>query len=719
LHERLVGLSARALALAGQPANALDRLQELRTRLVEQLGIDPTAETVALEADLRGARPPAARMPLPMASRSFVGREQEQSVLLAETRAPGLITLLGGPGAGKTRLAREIAGRTTESGRPVAWLDLAPLRPGDDLVGALAAAVGATTADRSIGHSAELLTGALLVLDNAEHLVEEITAVVEALRFKAIDLSIVITSQRALRLSDERIERIGPLTAAAAEQLFCDRSGTGPSAAVARICAAVDRLPLGIELAAGLTRTLSVDQLADRIDQRLRLLVRGLRDAGTRHISLRSALDWSHELLEPRVRIALRRLSVFAGGCTPQAASAVLAGDGIDADQVAGLLTELVDRSLVTLDDGRFGLLETVREYALDQLRSSGEENAVRRKHADWCAQLATTGRPDGPLHRGPLFGRPELAHLMRLEEPNLLAAIDWCLQDGNDPGRVGDIVSPLSWHWAFRGLMQQAHTWLQASLDALPTGTPRRAQVLHGLAVLSRSIGRYDDAFAAGLECLEIRESLGDDRGIASICQMLTLISVAQGKAYAALNFGHRAELLARELGMPVALGASLNCSGLALRELGYPVEAKRMFEEAYELWTSAGNDEGVVIASGNLGIMAILAGDFAEARRLTLFGLRKARGIGYLLGLLETLVQLARIEVAEGNYARAVRVLAVIDRERAEKQTPIVVPDELAAFAAAWEDCRAALGVEADRLAELARHQSADALVAEILSS
>ncbi|WP_405059835.1 hypothetical protein OG474_44890 [Kribbella sp. NBC_01505] len=720
LHERLVGLSAQALFRAGRQADALDRLHALRVRLADELGIDPAPETVALEDGLRTqlAAAPKVRSSLPTAARTFVGRLQEQADLLSRIQQPGLITLLGGPGAGKTRLAREIAARTSENDRPVAWLDLAPAQPGDDLESALAGAAGATSGDYSIGHSAELLTDALLIVDNAEHLVEQLAPVIDVLRFKASGLSILVTSQRPLRLTDEQVHRVAALTATEASQLFCDRSGAEPSSAVEQICTAVDRLPLGIELAAGLTRTLSVEQIAQRIDHRLRLLVRGPRDAGPRHVSLRSALDWSHELLGPQERVALRRLAVFAAGCTPQAAAFVLAGDGIDPGEVDLLLGELADRSLITSNDERIGLLETVREYALDQLRVSGEESALRDRHAAWCVELARFGGAYGPQDQRLLLGEPELARLVRLEEPNMLAAIDWCMGEGNDPGRVSEFVAPLGWHWMSRGMMVQASEWLWASLPALPAGTVERGHALRGFAFQARSVGRYAEALQAGLECVEIQRALGDDRGLARTYHVLTLTSLGLDDVYGALDYAHQAGTMARALDLPIVLGASLNCGGVGLRMLGYPSEAQRMLEEAYEIWASVRDDEGLVLASNHLGVLAVQSGDTAEGRRRALFCLRMARGIGGLLGILDGLALLATVEVAEGNYEAAVRLIAVVRHQREELSSPIQVADEVSALSAAWSACRDALGPEADRLADLAHRQSPETLSAEILA-
>jgi predicted ATPase/DNA-binding SARP family transcriptional activator len=718
LHERLVGLSALALARAGRQAEALDRLRGLRHRLAEELGIDPAPETVAIEDDLRGLRLSTPRVPLPTAASNFVGRDHEQSVLLREIHRPVLITLLGGPGVGKTRLAREVAAQTVVQGRPVAWLDLAPLHASDNLVAALAAAVGAESNGDTVAHAAELLAGTLLIVDNAEHLVDEIAPLIDSLRFKAVDLSILVTSQRPLRLSDEQVHRLGPLPAAAATALFCDRSGASAGPAVETICTAVDRLPLGIELAAGMTRTLSVQQLADRIDRRLQLLIRGRRDPGIRHASLRAALDWSHELLEPSVRTALRRLSVFAGGCTLEAAEQVVAGDGIQVDEVAELLAVLVDRSLVTMDDDeRCSLLETIREYGRGQLRAAGEESAVRGRHAAWCVGLAKFGEQYARLNQRFSLREPEVARRLRIEEPNLLAAVDWCLGEGNDPGRVSEIVAPLSWHWYYRGMMAQAGGWLRSSLATLASGTPERAAALTALAVQTRFSGGYAEARDIGLECVAIYRALGDSRGLAVGLQGLTLTSLALQDEYAALNYAHEAETLGRSINFAAVRGGALNCAGLALRQLGYQSEARQMFEEAYDVWSGSQDDQGMVIAGGNLSIADFQAGHVEAARRRQLHVLRIARSIGYTVGILDGLGVLASIEAASGHYELAVRLLTVAERHRADIGAPLFIPDELAALATAWTAARSSLGPEADRIADSARHLPLNTLLTELL--
>jgi predicted ATPase/DNA-binding SARP family transcriptional activator len=381
--------------------------------------------------DLPAPRLPVLRLPVP--ATSFVGRGADLAVLTGRLAAPGLVTLTGGPGSGKTRLALELARAVQAGGRPVALVELAALAAAA-VPAALAEAAGVEDGPGDpLPRCAAALAGALLLLDNAEHLVEAAAGVVAALLRRA-ELTVLVTSQRPLLVAEEEVHRLGPLDPADAARLFRDRSnaaappdatapgvsGTGVSgtdasgtdasgtdadgpdadaSAVEAVCAAVDRLPLGVELAAGLARTLSVRQLADRLGDRLRLLVGGSRDAGARHTSLRAALDWSHDLLDGTAQVVLRRLAVFAGGFGLEAAERVAAAGPVNAADLAPVLADLADRCLLTVGGAdpagarRFGLLATVRAYAADRLRAAGEEGATRDRHLAWC--LAYAGEHD------------------------------------------------------------------------------------------------------------------------------------------------------------------------------------------------------------------------------------------------------------------------------------------------------------------------------------
>jgi len=401
LHEALVGLAATALYRSGRQAEALDRISQLRKSLANELAIDPCPEIAALELRLLRHDPTlmpstAAAKPLPvlrLRPGNLIGRDQERASLIEELQAPGLRTLTGAPGVGKTRLAQEIASVTSVSGRPVAWVDLAPLDTPAAVIAALTAAAGIDGVYVDpLPRCAEALSGALLVIDNAEHLVDPVAAFLTGLFRHAQGISVLVTSQRPVRIDCEVLHHLCPLPSEDASRLFCGLTGTCPDEQVDTICEAVDRSPLAIELAAGLTRVLTVEQLSERIGQRLKLLTGGNRDSGARHSSLRNALEWSHSLLDPPSRCLLRRLSVFAGGCTLEAAEQIAADEHLDAADVPALLTDLVDRCLITADGHRFRLLETIRDFAHEKLLEAAEESPVRRRHADWCLAVAVDG---------------------------------------------------------------------------------------------------------------------------------------------------------------------------------------------------------------------------------------------------------------------------------------------------------------------------------------
>ncbi|WP_343965863.1 ATP-binding protein [Kribbella koreensis] len=719
LHERLVGLSARALANRGMRAEATARLAHLRTTLAEQLGIDPGPETLALEAKLHEQADRAIRSSLPPQTKSFVGRQDEQLSLRALVSRPSVVTLRGGPGVGKTRLAREIAESAHREGRTVAWLDLAPLQPGDNLPAALAAAIGTDGGGPNpLASTIEVLPGALLVVDNAEHLIEDTAVLVDGLQAATLGLTVLVTSQRALRIGGEHVHRVGPLSAEAAVELFCARSGLPPSSRVDAICTAVDRFPLAIELAAGLTRILSVDQLADRIDDRLRLLIRGLRDSGARHSSLRAALDWSHELLAPKARIALRRVSVFAGGCTLAAAEKVIADDRLAVEEVGGLLNELVDRSLLTVDStGRYGVLQSIRDYGLEQLRAVGEEDVIRRRHVAWCTEVAAAGEQYGRLHFTHDLQRDLYSHL-NLEEPNLLSAVDWCLSTGAEPALVNEIVAPLSWYWGYRGMLAEAAGWLRDSLTAVPPDSVQYGAGLNALAIVTRKLGRFAEARELGLQALAIMRRTGQARGTIQVLQSLTLAYLALDEVYQALVCANEVEVWTRTVDFPVLRGAGLNCLGLCLRMIGHADDAVKLFEEALACWDAIHDGHGYVIAKGNLGISAYQAGELDRARSLELDALEVARDITYTVGQLDSLETLGCIEAAAGRYEIAAELLAAAMHGRQLIVEPVAIADEIMDLAATDEFVRAELGPRFDEIAAATRRLTLDEVVREVLT-
>ncbi|MER6576251.1 BTAD domain-containing putative transcriptional regulator [Nonomuraea sp. NPDC001023] len=451
LRERLRGQLMRALRADGRPAEALVLYEETRRLLAEELGADPSPELAALHRSLlRGATspppPPApapapasrvvtgtAAVPLPGRLTSFVGRDGDLAEVRALLAAARLVTLLGPGGAGKSRLAVELA----RDHRDAVLVELAPLGPGADLARAVLAALGvrdgALLGAAALGASGEpdplarlvaVLADrpALLVLDNCEHVVGEAAALAERLLSACPALRVLATSREPLAITPEHLWPVRPLTPSDARTLFTDRAkavrpGFTPGEPVERICAALDGLPLAIELAAARMRTHEAAELAERLAGQGRFSLRGSRTADARHQTLRAVVAWSWELLtEPEQAMAMR-LTVFSGGATAAAAAAVC---GLPEH----LLDSLADKSLLEVSGGRYRMLETIRAFCADRL---GEEAATfRRAHAAYFLALAEEGDPR-------LRGAEQLPWLARFaaDHDNLQAALRWTVEQG------------------------------------------------------------------------------------------------------------------------------------------------------------------------------------------------------------------------------------------------------------------------------------------------
>ena len=664
LHERLCCLLAVALYRAGQQAEALARLAQLRGRLADELGVDPAPATSATELRILRQDPDlmadSAETALPdphlvTPASPFLGRDGETAALIDQLRAPGVVTLTGAPGTGKTRLALEVARRTQAAARPVAWVDLAPLRDPDAVLPAFATACGveAGAADAP-ARIADALGGALLVIDNAEHLVETVAAFVATLLPRARSLTVLVTSQRPLLISGEELHLLGPLAPEAAAAVFCARSGSTRDERVDAICAAVDRLPLGIELAAGLTRTLSLDQLARRIDDRLRLLVGGLRDSGVRHTSLRAALDWSYVLLDPPSQVVLRRLAVFAGGCTLEAAEQVVSDPMVgvaDVDpmirvaDIAPALGDLAQRSLVTVtgqDDGtsRFGLLESVREYASFRLAEAGEAAPAARRHLDWCRMHAATHDVQGDDEPGAL-------EKLFVEWPNLLAA----LESARGTDRAGDalrLALALDDAWNFRGLHRQSRRHYAALIEA-PDLTPgERARGLSNYGFASALAGETDLAAelldqasreAEDADEPELRMRVLYHRGVAL---------VEGGRPVEAIAPLLASEALAHELGRDRSVAAIRDVRATATLYSGNPAEALTLHTASNAMDRAACHTHGLVRGLVNEAASRLAIGDLAGALECA------HEGAGYARQM-QDLVAEATLRQACGNVAAA----------------------------------------------------------------
>ncbi|MEV2246980.1 BTAD domain-containing putative transcriptional regulator [Streptomyces sp. NPDC049970] len=505
LDEPLQALRIKALRDAGRTAQALTAYDEVRTLLAGRLGTDPGPALRGLYQGLLRQDPPAPA-PAPVARpvrrgnlrarlTSFVGREADIADLREDLTRARLVTLLGPGGAGKTRLSQEAA----ESADPAAWPDgvwLAELAPVDDpeaVPEAVLTALGGRetvlrgagaeelrAAERGAGEPLARLTEhcsgrrMLLLLDNCEHLVEAAAALADHLLARCPGLTVLATSREPLGVPGEFVRPVDPLPDPMALRLLADRGAAALSgfradadertaAACAEICRRLDGLPLAIELAAARLRMLTARQIADRLDDRFRLLTSGSRTVLPRQQTLRAVVDWSWDLLDEDERTALRRLAVFSGGCTLAAAEVVCADRPRDAYDVAGALGSLVDKSLVVAApaaDGRmrYRLLETVGEYAAERLDEAGERDAVERRHLAFYRELVRTTDPE-------LRGAGQLAalELLQREYENLRTALRHAVAARDEQESLSMVLS-LAWYWQMRDLRGDALHWAEAA---------------------------------------------------------------------------------------------------------------------------------------------------------------------------------------------------------------------------------------------------------------
>jgi predicted ATPase/class 3 adenylate cyclase/DNA-binding CsgD family transcriptional regulator len=470
---------------------------------------------------------------LPVQLTSFVGREAEIEAVRALLSEHRLVTLTGAGGSGKTRLAIQLATAVAD-GYPdgIRWVDLAPLADPSLVPAAVAAVLGVPESpvepitDTVVRHLAP--RRCLIGLDNCEHLIESCAALAARLTHACPDVTLLATSREALRVEGETAWPVPPLhlpdgsetlDECEAVRLFVDRVRSAQPRfsltpdnvpAVAEICTRLDGIPLAIELAAARVRVLSVEQIAGGLADRFHLLTGGARTALPRQRTLESSVDWSHDLLDDTERVVFRRLAVFAGTFTIDAAEEVCAGEGVLGEQVLDLLGRLVDQSLVQVADEagaqtRYRLLETIRDYARHKLTDAGEAEATRDRHLDHCVWFAERAA-DG-LQGPDLFG-----WLQRVdaELDNLRAALDWSPHSG-DPDRGAHLVGRLSLYWFARSELGIGRARLQATLDhASPEGR-ERAGALGALCFVYYRAGDMATAGRLGDEGIAIARRLDD----------------------------------------------------------------------------------------------------------------------------------------------------------------------------------------------------------------
>jgi non-specific serine/threonine protein kinase len=576
---------------------------------------------------------------LPQAVTRFIGRAEPLRELGSELAGTRLVTLTGPGGIGKTRLALEVAHDALEEFAGGVWLvELAALTDPMLVPQTVATTLGVREeAGREVTETlVAWLRGrrALLVLDNCEHVVEACARLAEALLRACPQVRVMATSREALGLSGEAVRAVAALevparAAGAAEilaseavRLFVDRAAFvrsdfrfdgGSALTVAALSRRLEGIPLAIELAAARVQVLSVEQILERLEDRFRLLTGGSRTAPSRQQTLRATLDWSYGLLTEQERVLLRRLTVFAGGWSLEAAEGVCTGTGIEAWEILHLLSRLLDKSLLLVSEqaraARYGMLETVREYGREQLGQSGEADEMARRHAEFFLAFGEDVRPKlASVHAVEWYGRLEAEH------DNLRAALGWLIE--HDPGACLRLAVALSPLWATHGHLAEGRRRLEAALERSRDATaPLRAAALRQAGALAHYQGDLREARAYFDEGLRIAREAGDKYEIAHVCLPLGgLVAIMDGPATAA-RYLETSLALGRELESVGIVAGSLNCLGEAARQEGDWAAARAYYEQSAAVLRQAGHQLGLNVALGNLGAVACEEGELTVA--------------------------------------------------------------------------------------------------------
>jgi non-specific serine/threonine protein kinase len=633
-----------------------------------------------------------------------------------------LLTLTGTGGTGKTRLALALAANLLDSFMDGIWfVDLSAITDPFLVTPAIAQVLGV----REAGQQALLETlkqavrdrQLLLVLDNFEQVVTAAAEVAELLAV-APGLKLLVTSRTPLHISGEHEFPVPPLglpdptqpaTSEGLSQyeavaLFIQRAEaarpdfqvTNQNApAVAEVCARLDGLPLAIELAAARIKLLPPQALLSRLSNRLQLLTGGARDRPARQQTLRGTIDWSYSLLDGGEQVLFRRLAVFVGGCTVEAAEAVCTPDGRPGLDVLEGLGSLVDKSLLQQGTGpdsqpRFRMLETIREYALERLVGSGERDEIHRRHAEHYLVLAEAAEPE-------LRGQHQALWLERLsrEHDNLRGALGWALDRG-DAELALRLSGPLWRFWEIRH-PSEGQRWLERALaDSAGVAAAVRAKALNAAGNLA--MRRFDDEQAAALHtaCLALRRELGDQRGVAASLSNLGVVLWHQGKPAAARTLYEESLAAWRELGDAWSVAVLLNNLANALVDLGDTGAAGAMYDESLGLFRELGDRAYVAGVLNNLGKWAREQGDYARAAALSRESLVLRWELGDRPGVAVSLDNLAVVAQRRGQGQRAARLWGAAEVLREVLGFPLP-PEDRAVHQRAVAAARAQLGEEA----------------------
>lgn len=671
LRESLHRALMEVFAGAGDYAAATQVYRDLRTALHRELNSAPSAETVALYERLRtdGRRragegisgstpaprptsggnggPPSGTLPRP--GTRLIGRSEAVREVCEHLSEWRLLTLTGVGGVGKTRLAIEVAQTLASEYREgVRFVNLAPLSPSSRLTEAVAKTLGVREASgRPLEETLlDVLRGneLLLLMDNCEHVVSQCSELIETILEECPGIRVLATSRELLKVAGEKVWRVPSLQFPGEEdlqgsdsagqaslleydslRLFVERAAqiepgfridARDIRATAQICRRLDGIPLAIELAAARVGSLSLPGISERLDDRFRLLTGGRRTALPRHQTLAALIDWSFNLLPDAERTLLQRLSVFVGGWTLEAAARVCGGFGLaqTESEILDLLRGLIEKSLVVYEPSDtqppYRLLETVRQYAWEQLAAAGETERVRGAHLNTMFELV-----DAADHQ---FGEAQLDEwldMLERDHGNLLAALEWALIADTDREAGFRLAISLWGYWEVRGYYAEGREWTEKLAKLAHSLPERQSRLLLVAANLAMWQGDTGEAMSLAQEAMEISRRCDDQFGIAGSLTCMGGVAARHEDVAGARTYYEQGLAAWRELGDAHFVAAILNNLGVLCMMEGKAAEAEKFHLESLAMRRELQSTRGIATSYRNLGIVAMHSGDPSRA--------------------------------------------------------------------------------------------------------
>lgn len=605
-----------AYELAGEHAAALRQYQQCEATLQKELSVEPEAETKALHEKIRAGglqAKPSARNNLPSAVTSFIGRENEAKQVQGEVAQNRLVTLTGSGGVGKTRLAIESARGLLARFPQGVWLvELASIAEAKLIPQAVADALGVEHKDAAALFEFLRDRAALILLDNCEHLIDGAAQFTARLLAACPNVRALATSRESLGIEGELTLRVPSLETSDAARLFSERArlvqpsfalDASNASTVAEICKRLDGIPLAVELAASRVKMLSLEQISSRLDGAIALLTGGSRAALPRQQTLRAAIDWSYNLLPKAEQSLFRRLSIFTGGWTLDAAENLLrTGRSLTPTEVApdtlDSLTQLANKSLIIVARDsisplpRYHMLETIRQYAREKLAELGEESDAQESHARWCVELAERAEPNLRKH-----GQAEWLDHLEAEHDNFRAALDWSLKN-HQAETAMRLAGALSEFWKMRAFAGEGGQWLESALQESEAGQVEkkyRAKVHLGIGALTLELPQspaVEPIIRRHTEqAIRLFEEIGDTP------EMIHAVYVSGGAPWVEGDFVKTREIFERGYQLAIraedawGMGSCLHCLGHLAKIEGNPKQAREHFEESVHILRDCGD--------------------------------------------------------------------------------------------------------------------------------